>query len=104
MPGIQFGLPFNRKLLKECKCLDQLGKTAGIKLIFDKVVVNERIDSVRRAEGLYTRQDPRVRHNSDYLGFGLGGFWIPVVSYAPRPMSTTSSSLVINDGFMKSDR
>lgn len=32
---------------------------------------------------------------ADYRGFGGGGFGIPVVSYAPRPMLQDCTSLVI---------
>jgi hypothetical protein len=41
------------------------------------------------------RQDFGVKRKSDYFGFGLGGLNTPVVSYAPRPILTAGSSLVI---------
>jgi hypothetical protein len=43
-------------------------------------------------EKVAVRWDDGVEH---YLGCGGGGFGVPVVSYAPRPMLLASDSLVI---------
>ena len=54
-----------------------------------------QIEVLDRAGGLSCERSRRFVASEFYLGFGLGGFWTPVVSYAPRPMLKVCVSKVI---------